>query len=104
MKTNTKRFELANIFLVIFCFGLSFVAVGQVTPQNRVIVVPSAKTTPTPSQTPIIAPTVTPTPLVTPSIAPTPAPVQTLPELQTKIRTILARPALMRGRIGIKVI
>ena len=104
MKTNTKRFELANIFLVIVCFGLSFVAVGQVTPQNRVIIVPSAKTTPTPSQTPTIAPTVTPTPFVTPTVTPTPAPVQTLPELQTKIRTILARPTLMRGRIGIKVI
>lgn len=104
MKTNTKRFKLANIFLVIFCFGLSFVAVGQVTPQNRVIVVPSAKPAPTPSQTPTVAPTVTPTPLVTPSVTPTPVPVQTLPELQTKIRAILARPTLMRGRIGIKII
>lgn len=100
MKTRTKRFELANIFLVIFCLGLSFIAVGEVTPQSRVIVVPSAKTTPTPSQTPTPVPTVTPVPLATP----TPVPVQTLPELQAKIRVILARPALMRGRIGIKVV
>src|ERR1700754_1476075 len=49
----------------------------------------------------------TPTPAATPAASPA-SPVkmgsgQTLADLQSKIRAILARPALARGRVGIKV-
>lgn len=94
MKKNIKKIEFASIFLTIFCFGLSLGIVGQ----TRVIVTPAPTVTPTPGISPVTSPTVTPTPLTTP------VPVQTLPELQTKIRAILARPSLMRGRVGVKVI
>lgn len=96
MKRTLKRFEAASVFLTIFCFGLGFGVAGQ----NRVIVTPAPMATPTPSALPISNPTATPLPLATPL----PIAVQNLPELQTRIRSILARPILMRGRIGIKVI
>jgi D-alanyl-D-alanine carboxypeptidase/D-alanyl-D-alanine-endopeptidase (penicillin-binding protein 4) len=89
MKKITKRYDLVGIFLLACCFGLNFGIAAQ-TPRPGVIVIPA----------PIVSPTVSPTP----TLSPTPLPLPTLPELQSKIRTILARPALMRGRVGIKVV
>lgn len=57
------------------------------------------------------SPTPTPTPRVpvstTPSATPVPTPtpvIQTLPELQSRIRATLGRPELRRGSIGIKIL
>lgn len=100
MKKTNIRFEFTVVILSVLCFGLSFGIVGQGIPRTRVVVTQSPTATPTPSATPAITPTFSPSPTATPI----PVVVQTLPELQSKIRTILARPILMRGRIGIKVI
>lgn len=94
MKKTIKSFESTAVLLIILCFAFSLGAAGQGTPQTRVIISPSPTVTPSP------IPTASPSPMVTPALAP----IQTLPELQTKIRAILARPTLMRGRVGIKVI
>ncbi|MGI9037048.1 MAG: D-alanyl-D-alanine carboxypeptidase/D-alanyl-D-alanine endopeptidase [Pyrinomonadaceae bacterium] len=108
MKKTIKRIELAGILtLVLLGFGLNFVsATAQETGRNRVVIkpTPTPRTTATPVQTPVPQPTFKPTPLGTPMPAPTPVPAQTLPELQEKIRAALARPALMRGQLGLKII
>ena len=49
-----------------------------------------------------ISPSPTPTP--TPALAASPAPVQTLTDLQAKIRRSTFAPQLRRGRIGIKIV
>ena len=57
--------------------------------------------TPTPTPTATISPTVSPTP----NASPTPfAAVQTLNDLQAKIRSILLRPQLQRGQVGVKIV
>lgn len=86
--------------MTVLCLGLSLGAAGQVNPRTRVILTPAPSVTPTPTATPLVAPAANPLPAVTPILIPT----QTLPELQTKIRSILARPTLLRGRVGVKVI
>lgn len=100
MRKTIKRFEIAA-FLSVALFGLNFLpAAAQETQRARTIAAP----TPTPTLSPV--PRQTPTPAPTPISAPTatPAPVQTLPELQAKIRAILARPELRRGQVGVKII
>jgi serine-type D-Ala-D-Ala carboxypeptidase/endopeptidase (penicillin-binding protein 4) len=77
------RYDLRIRYIIIcaLLLGSSFPAVfGQSVPQ------------PTPSPTP--------SPLATP----TPVPVQTLADLQAKIRTATYAPQLRRGRIGIKIV
>jgi D-alanyl-D-alanine carboxypeptidase/D-alanyl-D-alanine-endopeptidase (penicillin-binding protein 4) len=59
---------------------------------------------PKPTPTPISTPISTPTPIATPTPSPTPQIVQTLPELQSKIRQSLFRPELRRGSVGIKIV
>lgn len=58
----------------------------------------AAADSPTPSPTP--KPTASPTPAATP----TPRPVQTIEELQAKIRQRLFSPEVRRGRVGIKIV
>lgn len=98
MKKTILHNSSKNLFLPLFCLSLTLGIAAQDTSRTRVITAP----TPTISPIPKVSPTVTPT--VSPTASPTPAAVQTLPELQTKIRTILARPTLMRGRVGVKVV
>src|SRR5215218_9985808 len=98
MKTKQiKRRELTAFFslTVAFCgliFGFS--ATAQDTRRERVIARPTPTATATPSVSPTLAPTATPTP----------AKLQTLPDLQSKIRSILLRPQLQRGQVGIKIV
>lgn len=92
MKKTTLSHKSKAFLLGFFCLSLTFGISAQERERTRVITAP----------TPTIAPSVTPT--AAPSVAPTPTIVQTLPELQTKIRSILARPVLMRGRVGVKVV
>ncbi|HEX9962832.1 MAG TPA: D-alanyl-D-alanine carboxypeptidase, partial [Pyrinomonadaceae bacterium] len=101
MKTKQiKRQRLTAIFtLTIACVGLIFGfsgAAAQETNRQRVIGKP----------TPTVAPTISPTPArtITPMATPTFAGVQTIPDLQAKIRSILLRPQLQRGQIGVKIV
>lgn len=94
-----KRRELTAIFglSVLFSgliFGFSAVTRAQETQRERVI------TQPKPTAT------VAPKPAISPTPAPTsiPANLQTLPELQAKIRSILLRPQLQRANIGVKIV
>lgn len=61
---------------------------------------------PVSTPTPVITPTPTATPILTPIPTPIPTPqtIQTLPELQSKIRLSLSRPELRRGMVGIKIV
>lgn len=64
------------------------------TPTPKIKASPNLAASPTPKQT-----TPTPTPSPTPVV-----PVQTLAELQSKIRTTLFRPELRRGSVGVKIV
>lgn len=68
----------------------------------------TATPTPTPKRIPTPKPTATATPKPTasptPAVTPTPAPVQTLSELQSKIRQRMFAPEVRRGRVGIKIV
>jgi serine-type D-Ala-D-Ala carboxypeptidase/endopeptidase (penicillin-binding protein 4) len=90
-----KRRELTAVFSLAIAFGalvFGFSATAQETSRERVI----ARPTPTVTPKPTVSPTASPTP--------TPAALQTLPDLQSKIRSILLRPQLQRGNIGVKII
>lgn len=50
------------------------------------------------------APTPTPTPVISPTATPTPLPIETLADLQTKIRSRVLASELRRGRVGIKIV
>ena len=94
MKKSTKNIELIGIIgfiLLLISFNSGVLVSAQDNNRTRVIT-PTATVTPTPS--PTVAPTVTPTPIL----------VQTLSELQSKIRLSLARPQLQRGQVGIKIV
>lgn len=92
MKKLTKNLQLAGVLsLALFCFGVNFAPLAaQETKRDRVI----------PTPTPTLTPTASPTPTATP----TPVPIQTLPELQMKLRQVLSRPELRRGQVGIKIV
>jgi D-alanyl-D-alanine carboxypeptidase/D-alanyl-D-alanine-endopeptidase (penicillin-binding protein 4) len=100
MKTKQiKRRRLTTaLTLAVACAGLifGFSATAQETNRQRVI----AK--PTPTVTPTASPSVSPT--VAPTATPTLASLQSIPELQAKIRSILLRPQLQRGQIGVKIV
>jgi len=90
MKKTNKRFEIIVLLsFALFCFGSNLRISAQVTPRERVIVQPTP---------PVTVPTVLPTPIATPT------PVQTIQELQSRIRLTLSRAELRRGQVGIKII
>jgi D-alanyl-D-alanine carboxypeptidase/D-alanyl-D-alanine-endopeptidase (penicillin-binding protein 4) len=98
---KNKRVLLAA---AIFCLSsaawgtqFSSAASAQETQRGRTV---TASPTPAVKISPAAAPGVSPTPASTPKSGQ----VQTLADLQAKIRAILSRPALMRGRVGIKVV
>lgn len=100
---------LAAIFTLTIacCFGLSYGfsdgVAAQEKQRERVIGKPTpTATTAKPTVSPTVAPTIAPT--ATPTPTPTPVAVQTIPELQARIRSILLRPQLQRGRIGVKIV
>lgn len=99
----------------IISFGLilalnlcAFSNVSVVAQRDRVVpsnskTKPSSQTTPKASPTPTPTPVSTPVPSPTPIPTPLPAAARTVEELQTKIRDVLNRPALLRAQVGIKV-
>ena len=55
------------------------------------------------AKSPTVTPTPPPTPMTIPNPTGSPVAVQTLPELQSKIRLALMRQELQRGQVGIKI-
>ena len=92
--SNQARITIFLVSAFIFS-GINLTAAAQETKPQRV----TEKPTPTPKTTAIPTPTASPTPLATP----TPVPVQTLGELQSRIRLALSRPELRRGTVAIKI-
>lgn len=103
---------MKKVYLLVFAALLStfWISVGttskaQVVVRPRSITpTPTPKRTPTPTPTATPKPTTSPTPTATATATPTPPPVQTLADLQTKIRQRMFAPEVRRGRIGIKII
>lgn len=88
MKRKNYRLKIAALFAFAFvCFSFNFggLSAAQETQRDRLAAKP------------------TPTPTAAPAMTPTPAPVQTLDELQSRIRAALLRPELQRGQVGLKV-
>lgn len=102
-RISCGRLFLDNVFMnkrplaTVIVFALTLAAVISAPVIGRV----AAQTT-----RPRAAVTPTPTPTATPVSSPTPAPshLQTLEELQSKIRQRLFAPEVRRGRIGIKIV
>ena len=91
----------------VFCLAFLFLAFNFVpltsaqettAPPLRERIAPAQTPTPKPS------PTITPTPAVSPTATPTTQRVQSLPELQSQIRSVLLRPQLLRAQVGVKVL
>lgn len=85
-------FFLASAFVFL---AINFNTAAQETKRQRV----AEKPTPTPVIS--ATPSPTPAPYVTPTA--TPVPVQTLNDLQSRIRLALSRPELRRGTVAIKI-
>jgi D-alanyl-D-alanine carboxypeptidase/D-alanyl-D-alanine-endopeptidase (penicillin-binding protein 4) len=103
MKIKNYRLKIAALFafaiaLAGFNFGVSTIA--QETQRDRL----AAKPTPTPGipDPKTLKEQVERIKGLTPT--PTPPQVQTLDDLQTRIRTALLRPELQRGQVGLKVV
>ena len=103
MKRN--HLNIVAVFaLAVSCLGLNF-AVSTTAQINRPLVNPIAtgvKTPPPLTKKAAPTPPVSPTP--TPAITSIPPLYLTLPELQAKIQTVLSRPELRRGNIGVKIV
>lgn len=100
MKIKTGRIK--SLFLVGAALGFLVINFGAVAQSESKRERVTASPTPKPAATPKPAPTSAP--VATPIPTPAPVPVQTLPDLQAKIRTSLMRPELRRGSIGVKVV
>lgn len=105
---NISKFKAAAPILI---FALLFTGFYFADPASAQVIVVGKTPTPKPTITIIPKPTVvpnatpTPTPTVTPTPVATPTPaIQTLGDLQAKIRASLLRPEAQRGRIGIKIV
>jgi len=94
MKIKINQLKIVGFlaFASFLCFGFSFgaTATAQETRQKKIIA--------TPTPTPTVAPKIIPTP------TPTPIQIQTVADLQSKIRTVLLRPDLRRGQVGVKIV
>ena len=107
MKSLINKIKIVGLLSsAIFCAALNFdvSATAQETKRERVI----GKSTPNPKQTPnpkpTVAPTVLPTAMPLPTATPTPVPIQTISDLQSRVRLTLARPELRRGSVGVKIV
>ncbi|MBA2621338.1 MAG: D-alanyl-D-alanine carboxypeptidase/D-alanyl-D-alanine-endopeptidase [Acidobacteria bacterium] len=102
MKIHPNKTKIAGFLMFaafFFCnlnFGVSALAQQELTPHRAV----AEKPTPTVYPTPFVKPSVSPTPNVAAAI---PVPMQTISDLQARIRAALARPEIRRGQIGVKI-
>jgi D-alanyl-D-alanine carboxypeptidase/D-alanyl-D-alanine-endopeptidase (penicillin-binding protein 4) len=101
MKSNKIERKLFLCLTFVFLtFGFSNFSAAQQTPApQRDRIAPAQTPTPRPTQTPTPSPIISPTPVATPQVG-----AQSLPELQSIVRTILFRPELARAQIGVKVL
>lgn len=102
MKILIKEKAAFCLALIFLAFNFVPLSSAQETVQSqRERVAPTQTPTPKPSQSPAPkpSPTVSPTPIATPQTR-----VQSLPELQSQIRSVLLRPELARAQVGVKVI
>lgn len=87
MKYNRHLAFFGSVFLLtVISFSFSGTASANI----------SSTATPTPTPKPVATPT--------PAATPTPRPVQTIDDLQAKIRQRLFSPEVRRGRVGIKIV
>lgn len=99
--SRTAIFFLSAILFSALAFGTS----AQEAKRDRLIAKPTPTPTPKPqtAPTPKPAPNATPTPQATPMPPTIPPMIQTVEQLQSKIRLALARPELRRGAVGVKI-
>ncbi|HEX8267640.1 MAG TPA: D-alanyl-D-alanine carboxypeptidase/D-alanyl-D-alanine-endopeptidase [Pyrinomonadaceae bacterium] len=96
MKRTYNQTRISFLLVSAFVFlAVNFGASAQETKRQGV----SEKPTPTPVITATPSPTTSPTPYATP----TSVPVQTLSDLQSRIRLALSRPELRRGTVAVKI-
>ena len=94
----------------VLCLAFVFLALNFVSPVSaQQTTAPPLRERIAPAQTPTpkSSPTITPTPTATPpaaSQAVTSQRVQSLPELQSQIRSVLLKPQLLRAQVGVKVV
>ena len=102
MKIKINQLKIIGLLsFVSLCFAFNFgTAVEAQTETRRESVV--GRATPTPKQTPTAAPTTAP--IIVPTPTPTPIQIQTVADLQSKIRATLFRPDLRRGQVGVKIV
>jgi D-alanyl-D-alanine carboxypeptidase/D-alanyl-D-alanine-endopeptidase (penicillin-binding protein 4) len=103
MKSKINKMKIVGLLsFAVFCAALNFdtSVTAQETRRERVVEKPTLKQTPNPK--PTVAPTVLPTP--TPLPTATPVPIQTISDLQSRIRLTLAHPELRRGSVGVKIV
>lgn len=103
-----KNLNIVVFFALAFsCLGFNF-GISTAAQTDRPRVSPTPKISPTPKTSPTAKTSPAPTASIspTPTLTPTPTPPQftTLPELQAKIQTVLARSELRRGQIGVKIV
>lgn len=98
MKKTFNHTRITFFLVSAFVFlGINFGTAAQDVNRQRI----AEKPTPTPRSTATPTPTVSPTVVSTPSA--TPVPLQTLGDLQSRIRLALSRPELRRGTVAIKI-
>ncbi len=103
MKKNIKTIKtLGYLALILFCAVLNFGIPAQTAQRAEISPKPTPTLTPTPKQ--LASPTPKASPTVSPTAAPTPIRLQTVAELQSKIRSTLLRPELRRGHVGVKIV
>ncbi|HEX9929369.1 MAG TPA: D-alanyl-D-alanine carboxypeptidase/D-alanyl-D-alanine-endopeptidase [Pyrinomonadaceae bacterium] len=96
-------FKEKSVFCLAFLF-LAFNFVPLTSAQETTA--PPLRERIAPAQTPTSkpSPTITPTPAASPTATPKTQRVQSLPELQSQIRSVLLRPQLLRAQVGVKVL
>ena len=104
MKTISAKTRIAFFLISAFVFlGVNFstAAMQEETKRQRVIEKPTPTVTPS---SVVPKPSVSPSPAQSPSPFPTiSAPVQTVAQLQAKIRSAISRPELRRGIVAVKI-
>lgn len=101
MKSNRRLFLAFALVVLVVAFsgdGAEVVRIVGAQPNPE----PTATMRPLPASKPKASPT--PTAIASPTTTPVAKPVQTLDQLQARIRTRLFDPLVRRGRVGVKVV
>ena len=97
-----KKLNLSHVRAVCtVVFTISIISFSAFAQDAGRRVSPKPTPTPVPKPTVVITTNPTPTPMPTTTASPV---VQTLPDLQAKIRARLAQPEFRRGQVGVKIV